>query len=123
MWILSVGLSALGVAVSGYTGTLIFMFLMLVLNDQAAVRLNMFNGQISSIFAFKKVAPLAWMSRWFVNSINAFAGPILFTIYPPLPFYVASGVTVFWTAILVVAFRMRVKTVNDVIERKILSRS
>ena len=59
LWILSVGLSAFGVAVSGYTGTLIFMFLLLVLNDQAAVRVNMFNGQISSIFAFKKVAPLA----------------------------------------------------------------
>ena len=35
----------------------------------------------------------------------------------------AFGVQVLWTAILVVAFKMRVKTVNDVIESKIISRS
>jgi hypothetical protein len=54
-----IGVSALGLSLTGFHGCVAFFFILILFNDLASLRLNMFNGQISSIKAYKEVCPLA----------------------------------------------------------------
>ena len=91
-WYVGIGISSLGIAASGFTGCIIFFFLVVGFNDVASLKLNMFNGQICSIFAYKRICPLAQVTRRTLNTVTAISGPYLYELHPVLPFIVAGGI-------------------------------
>jgi hypothetical protein len=116
-----IGISVVGISLSPFYLCMFFFFTLVVFNDLASLRLNMILGQTTSIFAYKKVCPMAQVCRRFLNAVTAVTGPLLFSIYPPLPFIFAGGLTTLWTAFLIVAFRRRHKTLKEMIKENILS--
>lgn len=113
----------MGISLTGFKGCVFFICTLVIFNDLAALRLNIFNGQISSIHAYKQICPLAQICRSFLNTITAITGPILFNIQPQLPFVIAAIISIIWTGVLILAFRTRSKTVKSIIQQAILSRN
>jgi len=73
-----IGVSALGISLTGFKGCVFFFFTLVTFNDLASLRLNMFNGQISSIHGYKQVCPMAQICRRTLNTVTALTGPLLF---------------------------------------------
>ena len=53
------------------------------------------------------VGPLGQVIRRSLNMVTAITGPILYSIYPQLPYLVAGVVTGLWTILLVVVIKRR----------------
>ena len=50
--------------------------------------------------SYSLVGPLGQVVRRSLNVITALTGPILFSVYPRLPYLVAGGVTLIWSVVL-----------------------
>ena len=64
---------------------------------------------------------MAQVCRRTLNTVTAISGPVLFEIYPPLPFIVAGVLTTIWTIFLIIAFKRRERTCKALITSNILS--
>ena len=67
------------------------------------------------------MSPLAQLCRQTINTVTAISGPVLFKIYPPLPFIAAGALTTIWTTFLIIAFKRREQTCKTLISSNILS--
>ena len=54
--------------------------------------------------------------------VTAITGPVLFNIYPTLPFLIAAALSIIWTVVLTLAFRSRERTVNAIVQKEIISK-
>jgi len=76
-------------------------------NDFASILLNEMLGTVTAKDAYLTIGPLGQVIRRFLNVVTAVTGPILYGVYPALPYLVAGVVTGLWTILLVVAISRR----------------
>ena len=101
------GLSALGIVLCDYYGSMLSLLILSSVNDFTNFNLVEFNGQINSNYAQKRVGPVAQIGRRLGICLTAVTGPILFAIMPKLPFICAGSFTVFWSLVLLICFTLR----------------
>ena len=105
------GLSALGIVLCDYYGSMLSILILSSVNDFTNFNLVEFNGQINSNYALKRVGPVAQNGRRLGNCLTALTGPILYAIMPQLPFICAGSFTVLWSLVLLVSFTLRCKQI------------
>lgn len=108
----SVFLAAIPIFYVHMTGLLLLM----AFNDAASIILAGMQGEITSTKAYSKIGPLGQVIRRCLNCVTAITGPLLFSVLPSLPYIVAGLVTAFWTGVLWVVIRGKMKTNNTIIE-------
>jgi hypothetical protein len=64
-------------------------------------------GTVTAKDAYLTVGPLGQVIRRSLNVVTAITGPILYSVYPQLPYLVAGVVTGLWTILLVVVISRR----------------
>ncbi|KAL9183453.1 hypothetical protein ACHAXT_004309 [Thalassiosira profunda] len=81
--------------------------ILMCFNDLGATLLTELQGSITTTSNYSLIGPMGQVVRRSLNVITALTGPLLFSVYPRLPYLVAGGVTLLWTAVLYVAFKQR----------------
>ena len=84
-------------------------------NDLAALLLNEMQGAITSSQAYSTIGPMGQVVRRSGNVLTAITGPILFGVFPQLPYIVAGSVTAIWTVILTMVIRHRSKSQETIL--------
>ena len=64
---------------------------------------------------------MAQICRRTLNTVTAITGPLLFEILPQSPFIVSASLSIVWTVVLILAFKARAKTVNQIIQKNIMA--
>ena len=74
-------------------------------------------GTVTAKDAYLTIGPLGQVIRRFLNVVTAVTGPILYGVYPALPYLVAGVVTGLWTILLVVVISRRSSANYNVIRK------
>ena len=105
-----------GISVSVFIATVPYfsvhctgLLFLMALNDMAAVILNEIQGTITSSQAYCLIGPMGQVVRRSFNVITAITGPVLFGIFPRLPYIVAGSVTGVWLILLMIMIMTRMK--------------
>ena len=72
-------------------------------------------GSITTTSNYSVIGPIGQVSRRCLNCVSAMTGPVLFGVFPSLPYIVAFSITLAWVVLLFVVFLHRIKTSLDVI--------
>jgi len=102
-----IGCSVLLAAIPSFEAHITGLLLLMGFNDLAATLLTEMQGSITSRKAYKTVGPLGQVVRRSLNMITALTGPSLYSLFSRAPHLVAGGVTLLWTAVLIVACETR----------------
>jgi len=95
------------------------LLLLMAFNDLAATWLIEVQGAVVTRSAYKIVGPLAQIVRRSINTITAITGPLLFGIWPRSPYYVAGGLTLIWTVLVVVFLEKRRAATRSLLKEKL----
>jgi len=90
------------------------VILLMCFNDLGATLMTELQASMTTTSNYSLVGPLGQVVRRSLNVITALTGPVLFGVYPRLPYFVAGGITLIWTVVLFVVFKRRMK---DTVER------
>lgn len=102
-----IGCSVLLAAIPSLEAHITGLLLLMGFNDLAATLLTEMQGSITSRKAYKTVGPFGQIVRRSLNTITALTGPSLYSLFPRAPHLVAGGVTLLWTAVVIVACETR----------------
>lgn len=89
---------------------LIGLLLLMAFNDLAALLLNELQGSITSSKSYLILGPLGQTTRRCGNVLTAISGPILYGVFPQLPYITAGVITLTWTILLTLVIRNRNRT-------------
>ena len=81
---------------------------LMAFSDFGSVVLNDINGTITSSKAYGTIGPLGQVARRGFDVITAITGPVLFGVWPRLPYIVAGSITVLWLVILAAVIKRRI---------------
>ena len=95
------------------------LLLMMAFNDLAATWLIEVQGAVVTKSAYKIVGPLGQIVRRSINTITAITGPLLFGIWPRSPYFVAGGLTLIWTVLVVVFLEKRRAATHSLLKEKL----
>lgn len=115
---LGIGTGVLVAAIPVFGAHVTGVVLLMCFNDLGATLMTELQASISTTSNYAVVGPLGQVVRRTLNCITALTGPIFFGIFPRLPYFVAGGVTLIWTAVLFVAFKYRLNTILETIARE-----
>lgn len=104
------GLIAVGVFMVTIKNQVIIIMGVMVLmsfNELAAIYLNRLQGLINTGDEYKKVGPIGQVIRRSLNCATAITGPLFYSLYPPLPYFVAGSLTALWVVVMIIAFEKR----------------
>jgi len=107
---LGIGIGVLVAAVPTFPVHVAGVVLLMCFNDLGATLMTELQASISTTSNFGIVGPMGQVVRRTLNCVTALTGPLFFGIYPRLPYFVAGGVTLIWTAGLFMAFKFRLQT-------------
>ena len=74
-------------------------------------------GTVTAKDAYLTIGPLGQVIRRSLNVATAVTGPLLYSVYPALPYLVAGVVTGLWTILLVVVMSRRSKANYSIIRK------
>ena len=97
---LGIGTGVLVAAIPVFGAHVTGVVLLMCFNDLGATLMTELQASISTTSNYAVVGPLGQVVRRTLNCITALTGPIFFGIFPRLPYFVAGGVTLIWTAVL-----------------------
>eukprot|EP00584_Thalassiosira_punctigera_P018166 CAMPEP_0172575466 /NCGR_PEP_ID=MMETSP1067-20121228/137229_1 /TAXON_ID=265564 ORGANISM="Thalassiosira punctigera, Strain Tpunct2005C2" /NCGR_SAMPLE_ID=MMETSP1067 /ASSEMBLY_ACC=CAM_ASM_000444 /LENGTH=477 /DNA_ID=CAMNT_0013368117 /DNA_START=252 /DNA_END=1685 /DNA_ORIENTATION=- len=83
--------------------------LLMGFNDLGATLMTELQASITTTSNYSFIGPLGQVVRRSLNVVTALTGPVLFGVYPRLPYFVAGGITLIWSVVLFVVFKKRVK--------------
>jgi len=86
------------------------LVLLMAFNDLGATLMTELQASITTVSTFSVLGPLGQVVRRSLNVITAVSGPVLFGIYPRLPYIVAGAITLLWTVFLAIAFKLRMES-------------
>ena len=102
-------------AVPNFVMHVIGLILLMCFNDLGATMMTELQASITTVSNYSLLGPLGQVVRRCLNVATALTGPVLFGIYPRLPYFVAGGITLLWTIMLSIAFKLRMeKTVEKI---------
>ena len=110
------GVMALGVFIAcipSFAAHVIGLVILMSLTDLSTTIITELQVSITTVSNFSFLGPLGQVIRCTCVVLTALIGPILFGINPRFPYYVAGSITLCWTIMLFILFRLRLeKTVN-----------
>ncbi len=91
------------------------LILLMAFNDIGATLMTELQASITTTSNFAILGPFGQVVRRCLNVVTAVTGPVLFGVYPRLPYLVAGITTLIWTIMLFVLFKLRMeKTYEEV---------
>jgi len=111
-----ISVSVLIAAIPIFSIHLVGLLLLMAFNDAPSIILAGMQGEITCTKAYSKIGLLGQVIRRCLNCATAITGPLLFSILPSLPYLVAGSVNLFWTAVLWIIIRGKIKKNNVIIE-------
>ena len=112
-----ISISVLLTAVPSFPVHILGLICLMASNDLAAILLNELQGMITSTESYKTIAPLGQIIRRSLNVFTAVTGPLLYSVFPTLPYFVASAITAVWTLIVAIVIRDRMKKNKNDLDR------
>lgn len=97
---LGIGCGVLVAAIPSFPAHVAGVVLLMCFNDLGATLMTELQASISTTSNYSILGPLGQVVRRTLNCVTALTGPILFGAFPRLPYIVAGGVTLTWTALL-----------------------
>jgi len=97
---LGIGLGVLVAAVPSFPVHILGVVILMCFNDLGATLMTELQASISTTSNYSLLGPMGQVVRRTLNCVTALTGPILFGMYPRLPYIVAGTVTLVWTALL-----------------------
>jgi len=102
-------------AVPNFSVHVIGLVMLMCFNDLGGMLMTELQASITTASSFSLLGPLGQVVRRCLNVVTALTGPVFFGIYPRLPYFVAGAITLLWTIILVIVFKLRIKrTIQDI---------
>ena len=117
--LLGIGCSVLLAATPVLEMHVVGLLLMMAFNDLAATWLIEVQGAVVTKSAYKIVGPFGQIIRRSINSITAITGPLLFGIMPRSPYFVAGGLTLTWTLLVVFFLEKRRAATRSLLKEKL----
>ena len=115
---LGIGTGVLVAAIPSFPVHVAGVVLLMCFNDLGATLMTELQASISTTNNYNILGPMGQVVRRSLNVVTALTGPLLFGVYPRLPYFVAGGVTLIWTVVLFCAFKCRVKKTLEAIAQK-----
>ena len=97
------------------------LLLLMGFNDLAATLLIELQGTVTSNASYKIVGPFGQVVRRTCNTVTAITGPLLFGVWPRLPYMVAGGVTLAWTLVVAIFIENRRKRGTAYLKENLLA--
>ena len=97
---LGIGIGVLVAAVPRFPVHVLGVVILMCFNDLGATLMTELQASISTTSNYSLLGPMGQVVRRTLNCVTALTGPILFGMYPRLPYIVAGTVTLVWTALL-----------------------
>jgi len=97
---LGIGLGVLVAAVPSFPVHVLGVVILMCFNDLGATLMTELQASISTTSNYSLLGPMGQVVRRTLNCVTALTGPILFGMYPRLPYIVAGTVTLVWTTLL-----------------------
>lgn len=97
---LGIGIGVLVAAVPSFPVNVHGVVILMCFNDLGATLMTELQASISTTSNYSLLGPMGQVVRRTLNCVTALTGPILFGMYPRLPYIVAGTVTLVWTVVL-----------------------
>ena len=97
---LGIGIGVLVAAVPSFPVHVLGVVILMCFNDLGATLMTELQASISTTSNYSLLGLMGQVVRRTLNCVTALTGPILFGMYPRLPYIVAGMVTLVWTALL-----------------------
>ncbi len=94
------------------------LILLMAFNDVGATLMTELQASITTASNFAILGPVGQVVRRCLNVVTAVTGPILFGIYPRLPYLIAGGTTLAWTIMLFIIFKIRMEKTYEKVSKK-----
>jgi len=102
-----IGVGVLVAAIPNFPGHVVGLILLMCFNDLGATLMTELQASITTASNYSTLAPAGQVVRRSLNVVTALTGPVLYGIIPRLPYYVAGGVTLAWTIMIFILFKIR----------------
>lgn len=102
-----IGVGVLVAAIPYFPGHVVGLILLMCFNDLGATLMTELQASITTASNYSLLAPAGQVVRRSLNVVTALTGPVLFGIIPALPYYVAGGITLAWTVMITILFKVR----------------
>ena len=113
-----IAVGVLVAAVPNFVMHVIGLILLMCFNDLGATMMTELQASITTVSNYSLLGPLGQVVRRCLNVATALTGPVLFGVSPRLPYFVAGGITLLWTIMLFIAFKLRMeKTVEEIADK------
>ena len=114
-----IGVAVLVAAIPSFPVHVIGLISLMCFNDLGATLMTELQGSITNVSSYSLLGPLGQVVRRSLNVVTALTGPVLFGIYPRMPYFVAGVITLLWATGMTIAFRFRVKETSNEISEKL----
>jgi len=104
-----IGVGVLVAAIPNFPGHVVGLVLLMCFNDLGATLMTELQASITTASSYSILAPAGQVVRRSLNVVTALTGPVLYGIIPRLPYYVAGGITLAWTIMIFILFKIRTK--------------
>ncbi|KAL7528755.1 hypothetical protein ACHAXR_004633 [Thalassiosira sp. AJA248-18] len=108
-----IGVGVLVAAVPSFPGHVCGVVLLMCFNDLGATLMTELQASITTTSNYSLIGPLGQVVRRSLNVITALTGPVFYGLYPRLPYFVAGGITLIWTVVLVKQKKMSNRSVKQ----------
>ena len=115
---LGIGTGVVVAAIPSFPVHVAGVVLLMCFNDLGATLMTELQASISTTNNYRLLGPMGQVLRRSLNVVTALTGPLLFGVYPRLPYFVAGGFTLIWTTVLYGAFKCRFKMTLEAIAKK-----
>ena len=112
-----ISVSVLLASVPSFPVHVIGLLFLMGFNDLAALILNEMQGKITTSRAYSAIGPIGQVVRRSCNVITAVTGPLLFSVFPQLPYIVAGVVTALWTLVVVIVIKHRMRSNHKILDQ------
>lgn len=93
--------------------------LLMAFNDLASTLLTELQASVTTISNYSVLGPSGQIVRRSLNVVTALTGPVLYGIFPRLPYYVTGAITICWAMMLLIMFKFRMKNTSEIISRRV----
>ena len=91
-----IGVAVLVAATPSFPVHVIGLISLMCFNDLGATLMTELQGSITNVSSYSLLGPLGQVVRRSLNVVTALTGPVLFGIYPRMPYFVAGVITLLW---------------------------
>jgi hypothetical protein len=113
-----IAVGVLVAAVPNFAVHVIGLILLMCFNDLGATLMTELQASITTVSNYSLLGPAGQVVRRSLNVVTALTGPVLFGIYPRLPYFVAGGITLLWTIMLFIVFKLRTEHIVKAVSGK-----